>query len=144
MVVFLRTAVSLMLLGAAGCGALPRPPTGPVPPGAAGEEVPYPPPPARVETVPPRHADGEVWIDGQWDWEGEAWRWLSGAWVSPPPNAYFTPWTTTLESNGRFLFVRATWRRRDGRPLGPGLGFGAKGCSSAPSPAPRCGTNGDL
>src|ERR1700722_16004363 len=33
-------------------GSLPRPPTGPIPPDAMNE-VPYPPPPARVETVPP-------------------------------------------------------------------------------------------
>jgi hypothetical protein len=128
MAVSLRAGVALVLLG---CSSLPRPPTGPVPPGAPGREVPYPPPPARVETLPPRPAGGQawqVWIDGQWDWDGQTWRWLPGAWVTPPANAYFTPWTATLQSNGRYLFVRAAWRSRDGRPIGPGFGVGYEGC----------------
>jgi len=104
------------------CSAsLPKPPTGPIPPGAMNE-VPYPPPPARVETVPPRPKDGEVWVDGQWDWDGKAWKWLEGSWTPPPANAYFSPWATERRSDGRLFFARAVWRTRDGRiiDMGPG------------------------
>ncbi|NUP05226.1 MAG: BcpO-related WXXGXW repeat protein [Polyangiaceae bacterium] len=102
---------------AAGCSAgLPAPPTGPVQKRDM-IEVPYPPPPARVEDVPAPKRVGDVWIDGQWDWDGRRWRWQAGAWVSPPPNAYFTPWTTERRDNGRLYFARAAWHHRDGRVL---------------------------
>jgi hypothetical protein len=102
-------------------GSLPKPPSGPVP-SAAMNEVPYPPPPARVETVPPRAKDGDVWIDGQWDWDGKVWEWLEGSWTPPRTNAYFTPWSTERRSDGRLFFARAAWRTRDGRVLEAGLG----------------------
>jgi len=99
------------------CSAsLPKPPTGPVPPDAM-IEVPYPPPPARVEVIPPRKNGLDVWIDGQWEWDGTVWKWLDGAWTTPPANAYFTPWTAVRQSDGRLLFARAAWRAKDGRPL---------------------------
>ncbi len=112
-------------------GSLPRPPTGPVPPDAM-TEVPFPPPPARVETVPPRKKDGDVWIDGQWDWDGKAWKWLEGSWTTPPANAYFTRWATERRSDGRLFFARATWRARDGRPLDVAPGHDA--CPPPPAP----------
>ena len=80
-------------------------------------EVPFPPPPARVETVPPRKTASEVWVDGQWEWDGRAWKWRDGAWTTPPPNAYFTRWSTKRRGDGQLLFARAEWRDRAGRPL---------------------------
>ena len=80
-------------------------------------EVPYPPPPARVEITPPRGSDRDVWIDGQWEWDGKMWKWLPGTWMTPPENAYFTPWTAVRTRDGRLLFARAAWRSKDGRPL---------------------------
>ncbi len=134
-----RERLSLVALLAAAAllpacmGSLPRPPTGPVPPDAMNE-VPYPPPPARVETVPPEHKDGDVWVDGQWDWDGKAWKWLEGSWVTPPANAYFTAWTTERRQDGRLFFAHATWRAHDGRPLD--LGPGRDACPIPPA-APR-------
>jgi hypothetical protein len=100
------------------------------------EEVAYPPPPARVETVPPQKNRLDVWIDGQWAWDGKTWTWLAGAWVTPPRGAYFTPWATTRRADGRLLFARAVWRAKDGRPLDFGLGHDR--CPAAPV-TPRSG-----
>lgn len=103
------------LLTACSAG-LPGPPTGRIPADAM-IEVPYPPPPARVEVIPPQKGKLDVWIDGQWDWGDRAWQWIPGVWVTPPPGAYFTRWTTVRRSDGRLLFARAAWRGKDGRPL---------------------------
>jgi hypothetical protein len=111
----MRAAASLALLPACS-GSLPFPPTGPIPPGAL-VEVPYPPPPAHVETIPPQKESRDVWLDGRWEWVGAAWRWLDGTWMSPPAGAYYTPWQTVRSSDGRLFFARATWRAKDGRPL---------------------------
>ena len=96
---------------------LPRPPLGVIPPGS-GIEIPYPPPPGRVETVPHKEKDDQVWIDGQWDWDGKAWAWNAGSWTVPPANAYFTPWMTRRLGDGRLFFERAAWRAKDGRRIG--------------------------
>lgn len=120
----------------AGChGSLPAPPSGPVPADAL-LEIPYPPPPARVETVPPPKQDTEVWIDGQWTWNGKEWKWTDGAWVTPPPNAYFTPWKVVLREDGRFLFAAAAWRAMDGRPLDFGSASTACAAPATPDPPP--------
>ena len=67
-----------------------------------------------------------MWIDGQWDWDGRAWKWLEGSWMVPPAGAYFTRWATERRSDGRLFFAHATWRARDGRPLD--LGPGREAC----------------
>src|SRR5262249_15342814 len=78
-------------------------------------EVPYPPPPARVELVPERpENEGAVWIDGEWTWEGKHWAWKRGRWVVPPPGATFSPWTTTRDATGVLYLAEGTWRDRDG------------------------------
>lgn len=111
-------------------GSLPKPPTGPVPPEAM-VEIPYPPPPARSEIIPPQKKPADVWIDGQWEWDGKDWKWLAGTWMTPPANAYFTRWTAQRRPDGRLFFAHAAWRRRDGRPLD--LGAGGL-CPVAPAP----------
>jgi hypothetical protein len=129
----LRAMLLLALLPACST-SLPKPPAGLVPPSEM-IEVPYPPPPARVEDIPPRKASGEVWIDGQWEWDGKAWKWREGAWMTPPPNAYFTPWMTKRRGDGQLLFARAEWRDKSGRPLN--VGTDGQICSApAPAPAP--------
>jgi hypothetical protein len=122
-------ALALLALPALACSsALPRPPLGPTPPDALDRVVPYPPPPARVEIVPPQKDPRAVWIGGQWDWDGRTWKWIAGAWTRPPAGAaYFTPWTAVRRPDGRLFFARATWRDAHGRPLG----FGHEVCSRA-------------
>lgn len=112
-----RSPVALALLAlASACSPAPAKTPAPI---AASEmiEVPYPPPPARVETIPAMGAAGQVWLDGQWTWGGEVWSWGEGAWVTPPPDAYFTPWSTQRRADGQLLFARAAWRDRAGHPL---------------------------
>jgi hypothetical protein len=55
--------------------------------------------------------------------------------VSPPVDAYFSPWTTERRSDGRLFFAHATWRARDGRPLD--LGPGRDACPLSAAPAPK-------
>ena len=113
-------SVTLCLTSAFDCSSsLSRPPSGPLPADAM-VEVPYPPPPGRVETVPAQKKSAEVWIDGQWEWSGRDWRWVPGTWMVPPPHAYFTPWTTKHDPDGRLLFAPAAWRGKDGKPVDAG------------------------
>lgn len=107
------------LLGAA-CGArLPTPPTGAHPASSTNYvEVPYPPPPARVEVVPPAPQErGAVWVDGEWAWQGKRWSWLPGGWVVPPLGAYFAPWLVYRLDNGRLLFAPGAWHAANGERL---------------------------
>jgi hypothetical protein len=124
-------ALALGLLPAC-ASSLAKPPGGAVPPDAM-IEVPYPPPAARVETIPDKKLAGQLWIDGQWEWDAKAWKWRDGAWTTPPPNAYFTPWTTKRRADGQLLFARAEWRDPSGRPLN--VDNEGQVCS-APAPAP--------
>lgn len=100
-----------LLLGVAACGhaALPRPPYT-AHPSEALVEVPYPPPPARVEFVPDKPKDGAVWIDGEWSWQGTRWAWKRGRWVVPPPGVAYAPWTTVRNGDGTLYIASGTWR----------------------------------
>lgn len=81
-------------------------------------QVPYPPPPARVEAIPaaPTRA-GAVWIDGEWTWRSRRWAWKPGRWVSPPPNARFAPWTAVRDRLGTLWFAGGVWRDPSGAEL---------------------------
>ena len=126
MVIRYRSRISAAALAGAlallpACSSsLPRPPGGVIP-STETIEVPYPPPPARVETIPAKKTTGQVWLDGQWEWDGKAWKWHDGAWATPPANAYFTPWTTKRRADGQLLFTRAEWRDKAGHPLNAGV-----------------------
>jgi hypothetical protein len=99
-----------------GCGpSLARPSMTPAPV-SAFVEVPYPPPAAHAEVIPPRPHSSDVWIDGQWSWDSKTWRWEPGRWVVPPAGAKFQPWMIT-RSDARVLFAPATWRDADGREV---------------------------
>src|SRR5690242_2735513 len=86
---------SLVAAAFVACGMrrLPAPPFTSQPTSAL-EAVPYPPPPALVEWVPPKPDGAAVWIDGEWMWQSGRWTWKRGRWVRPPPGARFAPWTT--------------------------------------------------
>jgi hypothetical protein len=86
-------------------------------PVSAFVEVPYPPPAARTEVIPVRPHSGDVWVDGQWNWEGEKWRWQTGGWVTPPARATFQPWMVTRRRDGQVVFAPATWRDAQGRAI---------------------------
>jgi hypothetical protein len=124
-----RRALGLATLGtvaAIACGAprLPAPDyTGQ--PTTALVEVPYPPPPARVEAVPEPPSERAVWIDGEWIWK-RRWSWKAGRWVVPPPGARYAPWTTVRDRTGTLYFAAGTWRDERGADVAepPPVGAG--------------------
>jgi hypothetical protein len=79
-------------------------------PTAALSQIPYPPPPARVEFVPEQPRDGAVWIDGEWTWRTRRWSWKPGRWVEAPRNARFSPWTTVRDRTGTLYIAAGAWR----------------------------------
>ncbi|MBX3215973.1 MAG: YXWGXW repeat-containing protein [Labilithrix sp.] len=98
------------------CGApkLPAPPYT-THPTSALVEIPYPPPPARVEAVPLRpNKGGAVWIDGEWTWQTRRWAWKPGRWVEPPANARFAPWTSVRDRVGTLYVAAGAWRDASG------------------------------
>jgi hypothetical protein len=115
-----RVAAMAVSMLVAACGMrLSTPPTGPHPAGSTHYvEVPYPPPPARVEIVPPQPPDpGAVWVDGEWAWHGKHWVWQAGGWVLRPPAGYFAPWLVYRLGNGRLLFAPGAWHAISGERL---------------------------
>jgi hypothetical protein len=79
--------------------------------------VPIPPPPARVEMVPPSPAKGAVWIDGEWSFRRGRWAWVLGRWVEPPPDRTFSPWVVVRNASGDVLHAPGIWRDKDGHPV---------------------------
>jgi hypothetical protein len=78
--------------------------------------VQYPPPPARVEFVPPQPMTGAVWIDGEWVWRGKKWAWNVGRWVNPPRSARYAPWALVVDREGTFFYAPGGWRDEEGHP----------------------------
>ncbi len=99
---------------ACGSSTLPEPEVGPHP---ADEyiEVPYPPPAAAAEVVPPSPQSDAVWVDGQWIWRGRYYVWQRGGWLIPPAGAYFAPWRKYYTKDGTLYFADGTWRRKSDR-----------------------------
>lgn len=96
---------------------MPRPRFGPVS-AADYVEVPNAPRVPQVEVLPERPAGGAVWVDGSWTWDGERYRWRSGAWVIPPPGARLSPWAIVRrKGDGQLFFAPAVWRDAKGTPI---------------------------
>jgi hypothetical protein len=135
-----KIALVLALAAAlSGCGAtLPTPPPGTHPRTSHYVEVPYPPPPARVEMLPPQPRDDAVWVDGEWLWHGRRWNWEPGGGVVPPPGATFAPWVATRVSTGALLWLPGAWYDAQGHDLphppvlAPAGGAAAPGAPAAP------------
>lgn len=119
-------ALSLLFPLMMSCGkGLPRPPYAPQPTTAL-VEVPFPPPPARVEAVPLQPDRAAVWIDGEWRWRGRKWGWRTGRWVIPPPGVAYSPWTSVRDAEGTLYQAVGVWRDAHGevvaepKPIGLG------------------------
>ncbi len=82
-------------------------------------EVPFPPPPARVETVPPMPASGALWIEGEWSWRGRKWSWKEGYWAPSSATGTYSPWQTVRNDAGTIFFAPGTWRDAKGQPAPP-------------------------
>jgi len=107
---------------AVGCGGsvLPLPTIGP----HYGEEpviIPYPPPPARVEVVPPKPPEPKraVWVDGEWQWKGRRWIWQGGQWQEPIADGYYAPAATLRLADGTLAYFPGTWKW--GKPPKPNM-----------------------
>jgi hypothetical protein len=80
--------------------------------------VPYPPPAALAETVPPQpERDEAVWIDGEWVFQGNRYVWQRGGWVEPPLGARFAQWRAVYQSAGRLFLAPGTWYDAAGHAL---------------------------
>ena len=64
-----------------------------------------------------RRESDAVWIDGEWTWQGRRWAWKRGRWLVPPPNARYSPWTSTRDKSGLFYVAEGKWRDAQGREL---------------------------
>jgi hypothetical protein len=114
----LSALLAAVVLWAACGSSLPTPEIRAHPPLTTKDmEVPYPPPAARPEIIPPKPREGAVWVDGEWSWQGKQWTWESGGWVMPPARAFFSPWVLYRQSNGTLRFTPGTWHKDDGQPL---------------------------
>lgn len=74
--------------------------------------VPYPPPAAFAEVVPPRPKDA-LWIDGHWAWRGGQFVWERGGWVAPPAGARFAHWRIRYSQDGTLMFAEEAWYGAD-------------------------------
>lgn len=101
----------MFLTLACGCPA-----TVPTPPLAGHEAdvpetVPYPPPPARVELLPPRPSDEATWVDGEWLWTESGWAWRPGSWEHPRPGARWAPPLSVRLPHGELVHYRGRWHK---------------------------------
>jgi hypothetical protein len=86
-------------------------------PTSALVEVDFPPPPARVEFVPPQPAGDAVWVRGEWLWDGRRWAWKPGGWSVPPEGVAYAKWVLVRRADGRLFFAPGTWRNAAGQEV---------------------------
>ncbi len=113
----LCAATLCLVVGACG-SSLPGPPLvfhGP----DAYAEVPYPPPAAMVEVVPPSPSSALVWLDGYWTWQGQYYLWMRGGWVLCPAGGSYATWQSYYTNDGRLMFARSAWYSADGSRIRP-------------------------
>jgi hypothetical protein len=102
-----------------GCSSGLRHPSYAPQPTSALFEVTAPPPPGRVESIPPAPIREAVWIDGEWRWRRHKWGWEPGYWAVPPPHAKFSPWAFVRDPDGRFWVAPGSWRDSSGAAIPP-------------------------
>ena len=88
-------------------------------PKSAFVEVPYPPPAALIEAVPPSPSSSLVWLDGFWTWQGQYYTWIRGGWVFVSVGESFAPWQSFYTSEGLLMFAPGTWYAADGARVRP-------------------------
>ncbi len=103
----LHTMTLSLVLGACG-SSLPGPPLVSQP-ADAYVEVPYPPPAAMVEVVPPSPSSALTWLDGFWTWNGQFYVWMRGGWVLVPAGGSFASWQSYYTKDGLLMFATGAW-----------------------------------
>jgi hypothetical protein len=112
---------TMVLVLAASCGT----PSLPGPPLAAHVTadlvaIDAPPPPARVEEIPPRPRGVEaVWLDGEWVLRGSRFRWRRGRWAERVPGLAFAPWSVVRAEDGRLFMAPGKWIDAQGKTVDP-------------------------
>jgi hypothetical protein len=103
----------MAILLAALCACAPRTPTPPLGSHVSTrpQRVPYPPPAARSELIPPMPADEALWVDGQWLWIGDGWTWQAGDWARPSAGAYYAPPKIERRADGELVWFEGHWVR---------------------------------
>lgn len=86
---------------------------------SAYAEVPYPPPAALVEAIPPSPSSTLVWLDGYWTWQGQFYVWMRGGWVFVPAGARFARWQSFYTRDGLLMFASGAWYAPDGNRVRP-------------------------
>jgi len=71
--------------------------------------VPYPPPAAFAEVVPPQPRSDALWIDGHWAWRGGKFVWQRGGWVVVPEGVRFAHWRIRYSQDGTLQFAEDAW-----------------------------------
>ncbi len=80
--------------------------------------MPYPPPAAFAEVVPPapRNRDA-LWVDGHWAWRGGTFVWERGGWVAPPAGSRFAHWRIRYAQDGTLMFAEEVWYDTQLKPI---------------------------
>lgn len=105
----MRWTAAALALTLVACGGSVPSPSSTEHPLSAFTEIPYPPPAALAETVPPPPRKGVVWIDGEWVFHGHGYVWRRGGWVVPPPESRFAAWQTWYRRDGRLMMAPGSW-----------------------------------
>jgi len=100
--------VACAVLGSACSLALPMPANARQP-RSEYRPVPYPPPAAFAETVPPAPNKQALWVDGHWAWRGGTYVWQRGGWLVAPAGSRFAHWRIRYSQDGTLQFADETW-----------------------------------
>lgn len=100
---------SLGLLVCAACSSSLPAPLPARQPKADYRPVPYPPPAAFAEVVPPQPRPDALWIDGHWAWRGGRYVWQRGGWVIAPAGSRYAHWRIRYSQDGTLQLAEETW-----------------------------------
>lgn len=98
--------------------ALPLPISGPNE-GTTLIVVPYPPPAARAEIIPPKPGNRVVWIDGSWTWDRRHWVWQRGRWEVPPKGAHYATAKIVPMPDGSLGWIVGGWQMANAQTVTP-------------------------
>ena len=135
--------VASCVVCAAACGpSLRTVPLGAPPDVAAAPQlVDVPPPPAKVERIPPDPGKPCAWFDGRWEWVGEAWEWTAGGWVVPPPGCHFATaesgWAAGTDRSLLFYVPGRWYPDEGGKPCPEPRACGATTTEAPTAATPR-------
>jgi hypothetical protein len=113
----MRWFFAVAALSCACCAGRVREPPYLAQPATALVEVTQPPPPGRVEAVPPSPRGDAVWVDGEWKWRRHKWAWQPGYWAVPPAKTRFSPWAFVRGLDGRLWVAPGSWRDAKGAAI---------------------------